>query len=124
MACLVFVFTLIVGCSSHNAHTTPPTAKVSGKVTLDGKPMAEGEIRFNVAGQPPQICPIKDGAYSGEAYIGKNRVEIVLEKDGPPSTTDPKTPTKINIVAPKELVAEINASGATPSSFEVTSAGK
>jgi hypothetical protein len=89
---------------------------------MDGKPMAEGNISFNIKGQPPKLFAIKDGAFSGQAFIGKNHVEVVLEKDGPPSSMDPKIMTKINAVAPKELNADVTASGVNPSTFDVNSA--
>ncbi|HZZ78101.1 MAG TPA: hypothetical protein VFE62_06265 [Gemmataceae bacterium] len=66
--------------------------------------------------------PIKNGAFEGEAFIGKNRVDIVLEKDGPPSSTDSKAPTKVNTVAPKDLHAEVSKDGVNSFTFEVNSA--
>src|ERR1022692_2749757 len=71
LACLACLFLLVVssGCTPQNV-PPPPTAKVTGKVTLDGKAMAEGEVHFSVMGQPPKICPIKDGAFSGEVFVG------------------------------------------------------
>jgi len=119
--CLAFV----CSCTPQNA-PAPPTAKVSGKVTLDGQPMESGTIRFVVPSQPPKSMEIKSGAFSGEAFTGKNKVEVVKEVDGPPSTTDPKIITKINEVSTRfsgptsKLSAEVPASGATDLKFEVT----
>jgi hypothetical protein len=112
---------VISGCSPQNA-PPPPTAKITGKVTLDGKPMAEGEVQFSVGGQPVKICPIKDGAFSGDAFVGKNRVQVQLLKDGPPSTTDAKKPMKINAVTHADLEAEVTKDGPNAFTFEVTSA--
>ncbi len=111
---------LVSGCSGTTI-TAPPVAKVSGTVNLDGKPMPEGTIRFEVMGFPPKTSTIKDGAFTGEAYSGKNRVDVVLEHDGPPSTTDPKVNIKINVVAPKELSADVTAGGANTFTFDVNS---
>src|SRR5207244_4270468 len=85
------------------SNPAPPLAKVSGTVTLDGKAMQGGEVRFNSTGYPAKVLEIKDGAFSGEVYSGKNRVEVVWDKDGPPVQMDPNqppTPTKINAVDP------------------------
>jgi hypothetical protein len=117
--CFLVVIAVISGCAAQNA-PPPPIVKVSGKVTLDGKEMADGEARFNLAGQAPKIFPIKAGAFSGEAFIGKNRVEVVLEKDGPPASTDAKKPIKINTIAPKDLEAEVTKDGANTFTFAVT----
>src|SRR5262249_38907483 len=95
-ACLVLLLTFLAGCSTTQNAPPPPVAKVSGKVNLDGKPMASGEVSFNFPGQIPKNIQIKDGEFAGEAYVGKNQVQVVLQKDGPPATTDMKEPTKIN----------------------------
>jgi hypothetical protein len=122
---LFLVITLLSGCSNPQNAPPPPITKVKGKVNLDGKPMADGEIRFMVAGQGPKITAIKDGTFSGEAFVGKNQVDVVLEKDGPPSTTDPKILTKVNLVddifsGPKTtLSAEVTKDGANDFNFEV-----
>jgi hypothetical protein len=118
--CLFVVIAVISGCAAQNA-PPPPTVKVSGKVTLDGKEMADGEARFSFPGQAPRIFPIKAGAFSGEAFVGKNRVAVVLEKDGPPASTDAKKPIKINTIAPKDLEAEVTNDGANTFTFEVNS---
>lgn len=117
---------VLCSCTPQNA-PPPPTAKVAGTVSVDGAPMQEGEIRFDVPGQPPKVLPVKNGAFSGEAFLGKNQVEVVHDVDGPPSTTDPKVHTKINTVAPEfsgpntKLSADIVAAGAANLRFEVTS---
>jgi len=117
---------LTCSCTPQNA-PPPPTAKVSGTVTLDGQPMDRGDIRFVVPSQAPKVMQIRSGAFSGDAFIGKNKVEVVKEEDGPPSTTDPKILTKINLVATEfsgpstKLSAEVTASGASDLKFAVTS---
>jgi hypothetical protein len=122
--CVGFFFIVVswtVGCTAKN-DPAPPTAKVNGTVSQDGKAMPTGEIRFTVAGQPAKTMEIKDGAFSGEAFVGKNNVDVVLEKDGPPSTTDPTTKTKINAVAPKApLTVDVAKGGASELKFEVNS---
>jgi len=113
------------GCDS--GLKRPPIVQIKGTVNLDGKPMTQGEIRFEVAGEPGHELQVKDGAFSGEANIGKNRVEVKMYKEGPPLSTDPeKKPTKINVIPAQynsqtKLSAEITSSGASDLKFDVTS---
>lgn len=61
----------------------PPTHTVSGKVTLDGKPMPEGIIFFEANppdGQAPANAPISNGEYSAEVPAGSKLVRISHEK--------------------------------------------
>jgi hypothetical protein len=55
-----------------------PKAHVRGKVTLDGKPLAEGTIQFFPTGATGQTAaaPIKDGVYEVEASPGEMKVTI------------------------------------------------
>lgn len=92
------VLVVLVGCSS-GGPTAPSLVKVSGTVSLDGKPMPAGEVRFGVMGYPPKVIEIKGGAFAGEAYVGKNQIDVVWEKDGPPNPTDPTSRIKVNTVA-------------------------
>jgi hypothetical protein len=112
----------IIGCAPQNA-PAPATATVKGTVNLDGKPIPNGaEIRFSVPGHPPKSMDIKDGSFTGEVFTGKNDVEVVLEKEGPPNPTDPTTKTKINTVQAKTpLTADVPKSGANDLKFDVTS---
>src|SRR5262249_28505931 len=76
LACARALIVLAAGCSGP---ADPAAAKVAvkGTVTLNGKPMPEGEISFDLGrGQPPVVLPIKDGSFSGEVFGGKNRVEV------------------------------------------------
>jgi hypothetical protein len=117
----------MTGCTTGN-DPVPPTATVTGMVTLDGKPMAEGSIAFEVPGQPPKDMDIKDGTFSGEAFVGNNKVHATMMKDGPPSTTDPDIKTQFNAVAEKfsgantTLSAEVMKTAANEFKFAVTSA--
>ena len=100
---------------------------VKGVVTLDGKPLAGGEVSFVLTGQAPTIIPVKDGAFAGEAFAGSNKVEVRSYKSGPPLSTDPdKAPTKMNFIpdrfnATTTLTAEVAAGGANDFKFAVTS---
>jgi len=123
------VVCIVAGCGKPNA--PPPTAKVSGTVNLDGKPMQGGEIRFELAGYGPKNLEITNGTFSGDVFVGKNRVDVVWDKDMP-NPMDPKGPPVKggNAVDPKflgpnsPLNAEIPAGGKSDLKFDVTSARK
>lgn len=125
---LLFCVCYLMGCGG-GSNSGPPVAKVSGTVKLDGKPMAGGEVRFSVAGLPAKSLPISGGSYSGEAPVGKNKVEVVWDKDGPPNPTDPSTKMKVNAVNMRfsgpdsQLNAEVKE-GENTFNFDVTSAPK
>jgi len=79
-----------------------PKVAVKGTASFGGKPIADGEIFFTVGAETPQPIEIKDGHFSGEAMVGKNKVEIKAYKNGPPLSTDPKgPPQKINTTPDK-----------------------
>jgi hypothetical protein len=115
------------GCGGSEGHKAPPTAKVSGTVKLDGKPMPSGEVRFEIVGETVKAMEVKDGAFSGDAFVGKNRVDVVLEKDGPANPMNPSAKIKVNVVSDRfsglksTLSAQVNSGENAPFSFEVTS---
>jgi len=115
---------LTLGCGGGDK---PSSIDVKGTVTLDSKPIPEGEISFYVTGQSPTIFPIKDGAYSGKALSGVNKVEVRAFKDGPPMTTDPeKKPTRINYLGDNygmnsKLTADVKSGASNDFKFELTS---
>lgn len=90
--------------------------------------MGGGEIRFTVPEQPTKALPVKDGAFSGEVFVGKNHVDVVWDLDGPPNPMDPNTRIKVNKVAPgysgprSPLGADVDAKGANDLKFDVSSA--
>lgn len=113
---------------------------MSGKVTLDGAPLAKGVISFDPADGSPGAVPaggvIADGAYSIDAEAGptpgKYKVSIRSAATGsapaekaapgaPPKSkkgeADP-IPKKYNSAS--ELTAEVAASGSTSADFELT----
>lgn len=100
---------------------------VKGTVTLDGKPMPDGELIFALAGQAPVVMDVKSGVYSGNAPVGNHKVEVRVFKVGPPMSTDPtKAPTKVNSLPDRfnntsTLKAEVTASGPNEFKFDVTS---
>jgi len=124
--CVGIVIALGSGCTPSNPKP-PPMAKVSGKVTLDGDPMKEGEIEFEAPAQPPRTLKIEGGAFSGEVFSGKNVVRLHMFKEGPPASTDPdKKPMKLESLPAKynaktTLSADVPAAGATDLKFDATS---
>jgi len=55
---------------------------VSGEVTLDGKPLKEGVIRFvpEDGKSPTADAPVADGKFQATVPAGKKRVEISAPK--------------------------------------------
>lgn len=75
-ACAAVGATLFVtGCNQ--GHTNVKRVHVSGKVTLDTKPLTTGTITFEPgSGEVPATFDILDGNYEGKAPLGKNTVRI------------------------------------------------
>ena len=130
LACsLLLCAAVVLLAACQNAEKAPAVkTKASGTVTLDGQPMSEGEVRFNVAGEPAVSLPIKDGAFSGDVVVGSNVIEVLWEIDGPPHPMDPNQRIKVNKVDAKfsglnsPFKKDVPAGGASDLKFEVTSA--
>jgi hypothetical protein len=123
--CLTFIFCTF-GCTPA-AKKAAETVPVKGTVNLDDKPMADGEIWFSVPGETVNNLTIKNGAYSGNAHPGKNKVEIYQYKEGPPLTTDPdKKATKVNTLPAKysgtesKLDANVTKGGPNDFKFDIS----
>jgi hypothetical protein len=114
------------GCGSEQKGAAP-AAQITGTVTLDGNPVPAGEIHLGMAGVPPRVLQIKDGAFSGEAPIGKNQVEIFIYEEGPPSEKRGGARSKKNIAPEKYwgqetvLEATVEAGGTNEFKFTLTS---
>jgi hypothetical protein len=126
LGCVLLSVVTSIGCPSPR-NGLPPSAKVKGTITIDDRPLSTGEIHFVLTGAPPSVLPIKEGAYSGEAPIGKNKVEVFHYVDGRPSEKDRGTMTKANTIPPKywghgtALEAAVEATGANEFKFAITS---
>jgi hypothetical protein len=125
-----------VGCSSSKI------APVSGRVTLDGKPLAGVHVGFQPIAKPGDMNPgggsyaITDsgGQYKlllveGEqpgAVVGKHRVEITARSEVPANIDPPKRPPPKVFVPAKysrnsELTFEIPPGGTAEANFELKS---
>lgn len=77
---------LLLTCGCGRA---PRTYTVSGRVTLDGEEIPEGQILF--IPEDPALRteggPIRQGAYSFQAQAGRKRVEITATRPDPNART-------------------------------------
>jgi hypothetical protein len=117
---------LSVGCGSDQPGL-PPLAPVKGTIQLDGQPVPTGELHFSMTGVPPQVLPITSGAFEGKAPVGKNKVEVFIYQEGPPSSKYGGAASKVNVAPAKYwgptsmLETTINASGTNEVKFDMTS---
>jgi len=80
-----FLFPLLVwaaGCGSTQS-TAPQSASVKGTVTLDGKAVPTGELHFAKDGGPATVLEIKDGNFAGDVPVGRYKVEVHINVEGP-----------------------------------------
>jgi len=87
-ACFLAVASILLaaawGCGggTPSVSSSSETVQVKGTVTLKGKPLNGGEIRFDPANINRRDAPVatleigKDGAYSGETLAGENSVTV------------------------------------------------
>jgi hypothetical protein len=123
-SCLATCFALALvwsfGCSGRPS--TAPTADVKGTISMDGKPLSAGELHFSIAGQPPSVLKINNGAFSGQAPVGQNKVELVILTDGPVSPKYKDVSTKINSAPGKywgpNTALDAGVSATSPNDFK------
>jgi hypothetical protein len=126
---LTIVSLLLVSSAGCPAKAPPETlTQVSGTVTLDGQPMADGNIAFEVPGKGPVQLPVTNGAFSGQVIPGENRVQVRSYKAGTPVQMGDKTfgGEKVNFIPAKyntetTLKETIPAEGKSGLKYEVTS---
>jgi hypothetical protein len=117
----------LTACSSD-----PTPVKVSGSVSVDGKPLADGAIYFSSPGNTPDTLPIANGQFEGKVKPGEKHVEIVGygKSDAPPVPAKGEQPpvpeVKSNYLPSRyneqsKLKATVSASGVEPSKFELKS---
>ncbi len=128
----------LVGCGPDKPKEQEK-AKVSGKVSLDGKPLTTGTVVFDASnGQPSSVINILDGKYEGNAPVGKCKVMITasekmttkekLRKEGKPVIDGPgyDEMTEVNLLPPRynektEIMREVEAGKPNEFNFELKS---
>ncbi|OWK43801.1 hypothetical protein [Fimbriiglobus ruber] len=116
---LMAVLAVAGGCSSD-----PPARSVKGAVTLDGKPLAEGEISFSSDDPniPPGVGPVANGAFDLSVKPGPKKVRVYARKAVPntnPPMYNETLPDRYN--ANTELTAEVKSSGDNTCTFDLKS---
>lgn len=122
----------LVGCGG--ASDAPVTYPVSGKVTLDGEPLPEGDIIFrDASGKAASAAgKIENGAYSLTATAGKKSVVITATKEIPGKTVVGGAPDEPPVPAVEQylpaeynekttLEADVSDSGSNEFTFELKS---
>lgn len=113
----------IAGCGSDRQ----PTFPVSGTVTLDAKPLAEGTVYFKTAATGAvDSMPIKDGKFEGRAAEGERRVEITAYRVKVLGTGQMKGEVQESLVAKEynaesTLTASVSPNGKNSFEFAVKS---
>ena len=114
----------VVGCGSGG----PTKTEVSGKVSLDGKPIAEADILFIPSDKSlgADGGKIVDGGFRFPAKIGPCRVEIRAINVGPDTPTFEGQPLASNYLPARyntdsELVADVVEDGDNKFDFRLTS---
>lgn len=121
------VLVLALGPLSSGCHSGPKKVRVNGTVTLEGKPLPQGEAYFVTpgGGTPPEILPVTDGQFAGEVTVGKKRVEFYAQKPmGKPTGMGMGEELVLNLIhddysVNSKLTAEVSDAGLNPSAFEV-----
>lgn len=114
---------LACGCDSG-----PRLYEVTGKVTLDGVPVAKGDVTFRAENPsiPPQGASIKEGVFSLKANEGKFKVEIIATRPVP-GKKGPMGEDAIEEYIPEQyntnsrLSAEVKPSPKNTITFDLTS---
>ncbi|MFM8494194.1 MAG: hypothetical protein ACKOEM_01535 [Planctomycetia bacterium] len=115
----------LIGC---RWATGPATHPVSGTVTLDGKPLATGDVIFYPESEnmPAVMGKLEEGRYSFRAVAGRHRVSIQAVGDKPRivSPVDPPVytrlvPTRYN--QSTTLTADVTPAGPNRFDFDLTS---
>jgi hypothetical protein len=114
---LVLAAILLAGGCSRG----PAQSKVTGNVTYQGQPVAQGEIIFadDRGGVAPAFATIADGRYELQTVAGKKTVRITASKETGKmieGAMGAKFPERIDLIPPKyntasTLVRTVEANG-------------
>ena len=117
-----------LGCGGDEVADAPDTVTVKGTVTLDGKPLAAGEVIFTSDADEEQSSngagEIKDGKFTFEMTVGKKNVKIISMKKGEKDETG--AGLEENIIPAKyneetTLTAEVTKDGKNEFPFKLES---
>lgn len=132
--CLMLMFSLglLVGCGG--VSDAPVTYPVSGTVTFDGEPLAEGSIIFrDVDGKATTAAgKIENGEFSFDSVGGKKDVVITASREVPGKMVEGGAPGEPAVPAIEQylpeiyntkttLKADVTDSGANEFTFELKS---
>jgi len=103
---------VVVACGCSRVDSLSGTVPVSGTVTHDGRPLAQGTIRFAPeSGGQPATGPIVDGRFKMQTTAsspgvrkGRYRVSIVSEKPGSIPDLPPGVPPGPNMPMAESLI--------------------
>lgn len=120
---------LVVGCGP-GGPGVPPLVKVSGTITMDGKPLADAMVNFTPdTGRPSAGKTDAQGKYSlmynektEGAVVGKHKVQIVKIPSGAPTKENNAQmliPIRYNFQT--QLEADIKSGENKDVNFELTS---
>ncbi len=71
---VVLALFVLTGCKPAGPKLYP----VTGAVTLDGQPLADGTVHFKIIDAGSIFSfPVKEGKFAGQATEGRHRVEVV-----------------------------------------------
>ncbi len=115
---------VLAGCSKQET----PKVPVRGTVTLDKKPLEDGQIVFSTPGKAPEALPITNGTFEGTVEAGERKVEILAYKDAPPVPMEgvPADVNKVNYLPARyntesQLRTTVNPEGSLDLKFDLTS---
>jgi hypothetical protein len=118
---------LVAGCSSE-----PPSYRVTGAVTLDGKSVPDGDIHFRSTDGRwgAEVGKIQDGRYTLMAKAGSKRVEISASRiipggargAGNEPVPEEYIPEEYNVSS--RLQAEVTVAGPNTFDFDLRSRKK
>jgi hypothetical protein len=114
-------FFSIVGCSDKPV----PVYPVHGTVSIDGKPLADGQVCFRTVdtGALEQF-EVKNGAFTGRAQAGERRVEIFAFKVRTGNFSGMKGEVQENLIPARyntnsKLQANVTAEGPNEFAFDL-----
>lgn len=120
---------LVLGLACGCGPSGPRKVRVSGTVTMDGKPLDQGEIYFKTegSGTAPEILSVANGKFEGDVTVGRKRVEVhsarEIKNQGGMSMGQPLILNRVSdeFNVNSKLTADVTDDGLKPSTFEVKS---